>query len=132
MSRSEKRQRTRLLAVRLTESEWQALRTRADVAGLSVAGYSRAAILKSPPLRASRRPPVVMTELSHVLAHVGKIGSNVNQLARLANLGGWPESADLREALADVRAMRTALLNALGVSPSKRKRTPHASESLTA
>lgn len=115
--RSEKRYRQKRLTVRLDDNEWQALQTRADVAGLSTAGYVRAVSLDAKPLRASRRPPVDRAELAHVLGQVGKIGGNINQLTRLAHLGGWPEHEDLRQAVADLRFMRDTLLKALGFMP---------------
>jgi hypothetical protein len=112
-----KRQRNKVFTVRLNDAEWLAMRERADRAGLTVGGYFRKAALEVEPLRASRRPPVDRAELALVLGQVGKIGGNINQLTKLAHLGGWPEHEDLRQAVADLRFMRDTLLKALGFMP---------------
>ena len=130
--RSEKRHRQKILAIRFNEAERQAVQTRADVAGLSTAGYLRAVALDAKPLRASRRPPVDRAELAFLLADIGKIGSNINQLAKLANLGGWPEHEDLRQAVADIRWMRDVLLKALGYTPPASPGVSRDPQSLTA
>jgi hypothetical protein len=132
MKRSEKRHRQKKLTIRFNETEWQDVQTRADVAGLTTAGFSRAAILNAKPLRASRRPPVDRAELAFLLADIGKIGSNINQLAKLANLGGWPEHEDLRQAVADIRWMRDVLLKALGYTPPASPGVSRDPQSLTA
>lgn len=115
--RSDKRHRQKRLTIRFNEHEWQDVQTRSGNAGLSLAGYARAVLLNTKPLRASRRPSVDRAELALVLGQVGKIGGNVNQLARLAHLGGWPEHEELRQAVADLRFMRDTLLKALGFTP---------------
>lgn len=112
-----KRQRNKVLSVRLNDAEWSAMQERADRAGLTLGGYFRKAALEVEPLRASRRPPVDRAELALALGQMGKVGSNINQLTRLAHLGGWPEHEDLRQAVADLRLMRDTLLKALGFMP---------------
>ena len=53
--------------------------------------------------------------LARLLAEAGKIGSNVNQLARTANISGdLPEVEYLAEILKEVRSIRDALMRALG------------------
>lgn len=115
--RSEKRHRQKILAIRLTDAEWKDLQTRADVAGLSAAGYSRAAILNAKPLRASRRPSVNVSILSEFLGQMGKIGANINRIAKLMNMGGWPEREETSQMAADVRLIRDTLFRALGFKP---------------
>lgn len=130
--RSDKRHRQKRLTIRFNETEWQDMQTRADVAGLSTAGFSRAVLLNAKPLRASRRPPVDKAQLAFLLADIGKIGSNINQLARIANLGSWPEHKDLRQAVADIRCMRDVLLKALGYTPPDSPEVPRDPQSLPA
>jgi hypothetical protein len=53
--------------------------------------------------------------LARVLAQAGKIGSNVNQLARVANTNGeLPSARELESIWQEVNAMRSALMAALG------------------
>lgn len=113
-SGSETRQRRRLVQVRLTDEEHAALAERAERAGLSAGAFVRAVALGAPGPRAVRRPPVEKAELARLLGQIGRVGSNVNQLARLANAGGWPGAAELDAMAADVAAMRAAVLSALG------------------
>lgn len=115
MAGSEKRKRRHQISVRFEPREYAELIHRADKAGLSVAGYFRSAVLQTPPPRQSRRPPVDKIELAKVLGALGKIGSNVNQLARVANAGSWPEAGAIYEAQADIRTMRLTLMEALGI-----------------
>ncbi len=109
-----RRERPPPLSIRLPPEERAELESRADRAGLSVGGYFRAAVLGAPLPRVARRAPVDRRELAMLLGAVGRIGSNVNQLARVANAGGWPESAMIDEARGDIRWMRAALMRALG------------------
>jgi hypothetical protein len=84
-------------------------------AGLSVGAYLRTMALGSPGPRAVRRPSVERADLARLLGELGKIGSNVNQLARAANTSGdMPAVDELAAITADVRVLRDALMKALG------------------
>jgi HAMP domain-containing protein len=61
-----------------------------------------------------RRPQVDRAELARVLAALGRLGSNVNQLARAANTGEIPARDELADAAVATREMRDALMRALG------------------
>jgi len=117
MAGSEKRQRQNVVRVRLNDTERSEILERADRAGLSVAGYLRTAVLDQPAPRQSRRPPVNKQELAQVLAAIGKLGSNVNQMARVANSGGWPDGDKIDYAAFAIHDMRIMLMSALGVQP---------------
>ena len=119
-SGSEKRQRQNMIRIRLNDTEQAEIISRADKAGLSVAGYVRSTVLETAPPRQSRRPSVNHKELAFILAQLGKLGSNVNQMARVANMGGWPGSQRINEAQADIHDMRDHLLAALGVTPYRK------------
>jgi len=119
-SGSEKRQRRDRVTIRFGDDELALLTEAADRAGLSVSGYARRLLVDAKPLRASRRPPIEKQLLAKTLGELGKIGSNVNQIARTLNAGGRPSSvdnalrADLRRSIADLTEMRAALLKILG------------------
>jgi len=116
-SGSETRQRTRVVQVRLSEAEYAEIAKRAEAALLTPASYVRAATLDAPPPRARRRPAVEAVQVARVLAQLGKIGSNLNQIAHRLNAGRSvaPESVD--RAAADVSAMRDACMASLGRKP---------------
>ena len=115
---SEKRKRQFRVTIRLDEAEHTQINDRAENAGLTLSGYFRSAVLNTPPPPQSRRPPVDRAELAKLLAAIGRIGNNVNQLARVANAGSWPESKDLSKARADIKWIRTTLMKALGTDLS--------------
>ncbi|MBL4596508.1 MAG: plasmid mobilization relaxosome protein MobC, partial [Robiginitomaculum sp.] len=52
-----------------------------------------------------------------VLAELGKIGSNVNQIARSLNAKSGVHGEHLEDALTSISAMRTACMEALGRKP---------------
>jgi mobilization protein NikA len=106
--------RTKLINVRCSERERSGIEQRAEQAGLSVGAYLRVQALGAPGPRAVRRPPIERKELGRLLGHLGKIGSNINQLAKRYNqigmFPGYPEIAVMRR---EVGELRDALLKAL-------------------
>lgn len=110
-----KHARNRLINLRCSERERLEIKTRAAQAGLSVGAFLRALALGDPGPRSVRRPPIERTDLVRLLGHLGKIGSNINQIAKAIHtactLPGGPEFAAIRE---DIAMMRSALLGALG------------------
>jgi hypothetical protein len=74
----------------------------------------RLVVIGTKPPRQSRRPPVERAELAQSLGHVGKLGSNVNQLAKYGNLGRLVDDASLVSAATDIAAIRRAIISALG------------------
>jgi hypothetical protein len=106
--------RTKLINVRCTVEEQAAIRQRARDAGLSVGAYLRVQALDSAGPRAVRRPPVEREELARLLGHLGKLGSNINQLAKRYNqVGMFPGFPELLAARKDVGDLRLALMKAL-------------------
>lgn len=109
------RQRGEHIAVRCTVDERAAIEAAADRAGLTVGAYLRTVALGDAGPRAARRPVVARVELAQVLGQLGKWGGNVNQLARAFNVDGTsPAAAELAAIRAELVAMRTALMGALG------------------
>ena len=117
--KSEKRQRIRQVKTRMTDAEHAAFLARADKAGLAAAAFLRAAAIGESGPRAQRRVPVDSAALRQVLGHLGKAGSNLNQIARYLNTGGGVETVlpDIREALEDFARIRSLIYDALGKEP---------------
>lgn len=113
-SGTEKRQRSRLVAVRCTDAELATINAAAMRAGMAVGAFMRHQAIGTPGPRSVRRPQVDRVELARVLAALGRYGSNVNQLARVANSGGEPDSDELAAAAAATMDMRNMLMRALG------------------
>ncbi len=114
---SEKRQRKIRVTIRLNEAEATELNNRAENQSLTLAGYFRSAVLNTPPPPQSRRPPVDKEILGQLLGKIGRIGNNINQLARVANAGSWPDSQQLNSACDDIQEIRHTLMLALGTDP---------------
>jgi len=111
---TEKRQRSRLVAVRCTDAELATIAAAAARAGMAVGAFMRHQAIGTPGPRAIRRPQVDRVELARVLAALGRYGSNINQLARAANGGALPREDELAEAAAATLEMRGMLMRALG------------------
>lgn len=107
--------RGRFIAVRCSEGEHASIAEKAAQAGLSIGAFLRSLALGDAGPRAVRRPPVERRELARLLGHLGKLGSNINQLAHAFNrdriIPGFPEILATRE---DIREMRAALMKTLG------------------
>ena len=108
----------RRLNLRCTAAQYAEVDEAATRAGLSLGAFLRAKAFGSPGPRAARRPPVELAELARLLGQIGKLGSNVNQLAHHANQGqDGPALVELRLMRRDLAVLRIATLNALGRHP---------------
>lgn len=119
-SGSETRQRSVILKARFNDEEAQAVRAMAERAGVSLGALMRHALLNIQPPRAARRPSVELQAAARVLAQLGKIGSNINQLAHYAHLGRY-QTDSVEMALRDLSELRIACLKALGQEPNDRE-----------
>jgi len=70
-----------------------------------------------PPPRSARRPTANHKAIALLIGQLGKIGSNINQLAKHANAGRYQE-ASIELAMRDLMELRTACLQALGREPN--------------
>lgn len=109
-------------SLRFTAEERAWLGRRAN--GKSLAAYIREQVLGDacqPRKKASRRPSVDQKALAQALSALGKsrLSANLNQIAKAANQGALPVSpevaAELSQACADIAAMRSDLITALGL-----------------
>ncbi len=103
------------ISVRCTAEDHAEIDEQATKAGLSKGAYLRALALGGPGPRAVRRPSIERKELARLLGHLGKVGSNINQLAHAKNAtGAFPGLSELIAIRQDVAQMREALIKALG------------------
>jgi hypothetical protein len=104
--------------VRCNSAEHAAITAAAAQRGLTAGPYLRSLALGDAGPRARRRPPEGRAELARVLGLLGNYGSNLNQLARVANSNGeLPTEAALTEIARHVLEMRGAVMSALGREP---------------
>ena len=110
---SENRKKALMVTSRYDEAEFAELEEAASRAGLTRASFQRVQSLAAPKTRSTRRAPIEGETLGKVLAQLGKVGSNLNQLTHAAHLGN-SEQAEIAATLAEVRAVLPPILQALG------------------
>ena len=114
-SGSDKRQRGETVTVRLSKDERDALDALASRSGLAAGAFMRAAAFGDAGPRAQRRPPVDHRALRQLLGECGRVGNNLNQIARRLNEGGGANIPELQAALAAYLDIRAAILRALAM-----------------
>jgi hypothetical protein len=110
---TDKRQRDKTVTVRLTKDEHEALESLSSRSGLAVGAFIRAAAFGDSGPRAQRRPPADHRALRQILGLCGRIGNNLNQIAKHLNADGQVSLHELKEALTAYLDIRTAILTAL-------------------
>ncbi len=118
-SGSDKRLREHTVTVRLSDGEREKLDELSSRSGLAVGAFMRAAAFGDSGPRAQRRPPVDHAALRQILGHCGRIGNNLNQIAKHLNVGGKPDLHEIKEALGAYLDIRHAILKALGMASPK-------------
>ena len=114
-SGSDKRQRNKRCTFRLFDDEFNKIAAKADNCGLSFGAFLRAAALNGDPgVRAQRRPPADHKALRKLLGEVGRMGNNINQIARALNSGEKAKLPSLDDALRAINDIRNGILAALG------------------
>jgi hypothetical protein len=116
-SGSQKRKTTERIAINCTPEQYAKITAKTDAAGLSPSAVCLKVLLDTP-LPSRRRPVADEALLVKVLAEIGKIGSNINQIAYRYNISeGRPAGnieGALEAALRELLEWRTALMQSLG------------------
>lgn len=99
------------LHIRLSKEDAAGIRARADKAGLTISEYVRKACLNKQIKEVS---PELLSVLKDCSASMGRLGANMNQIARHLNSGGFPQDIypwfeDCRKDMDDFR-MRFMIL----------------------
>jgi hypothetical protein len=114
---SEKRQRNKLTALRWFDDEFNRAAAKADRAGLTFGAYIRHVALGDAGPRAQRKTPVDAQLLRQLLGEVGRVGNNLNQIARALNAGQEASIPDLQKSIDTYMDIRDAIFEALGKDP---------------
>jgi len=121
LAKGERKKREAPFSLRLTFEERAKLEEAAN--GVPLGAYIKAVLFSQDLSKVRRRNTNPVTDhesLGRVLAALGgsRLSNNLNQLARAVNTGTLPVhpeiESELREACADIAAMRDELLRALG------------------
>lgn len=99
--------------IRLSESQRKEIERRSSELGLSIAGYIKFTALDQPP-RKLRQPPVDRVAISQLLGQLSRVGSNINQIAKMGHVQGEFSIPELAIALNELIDMREAIMKALG------------------
>ena len=106
--------KAKFIAVRCTLDDHAFIGETAAEAGLSIGAFLRTIALGTAGARAVRRPRIDREQLAKLLGEIGKLGSNVNQIAKWANTERAPPSfAEIVKMREDIAAMRAEVLKAL-------------------
>lgn len=116
MPRSETRQATKLMTFRLTPEDHAAIVAAATEHGVGPTTFARRATFRAArlgsPSYERRSPDPMAAVLARAVGELGRIGSNVNQVARVANARRDVDMAAFVDAMAELRALRADLLAA--------------------
>lgn len=115
-SGSQTRKKLHMVTTGYDAEELARLDEAASRAGLTRASFQRVQTLAQPKTRSTRRAPVEKELLARLLGQLGKCGSNLNQIAKAANLDR-AERADVAAAVAEVRAAAEVVITAMGRKP---------------
>lgn len=88
--------RTNRITLRLTDSEQNWLREAAWESRMTQAEFVRSKVFSS---QVPQVPPEVKDLFHELFFNVGKIGNNINQIARNANASGYVSSTSFRKAI---------------------------------
>lgn len=126
MSKSTKRLRNKIIPVRVNEKEGAAITALAEKLGITPGAIVRQTLLNVVPGRGTRCRSVDTKLLSKVLAEMGKIGSNINQIAYHLNAGRPGDRIEGRidDALRELLEWRTAVMQAIGAERNRKPKAP--------
>ena len=104
------------IMLRLTDTEYEIISESAKAANLPLAEYVRKQVMKQKVI-AKYEIVAALPELKKLVAEFGKIGSNLNQIARRFNQGGI-HSQEMRQAigrcLAEIHEMQQEVIRMAG------------------
>lgn len=116
-SGSENRKKTVRKSIRFDPEEWKEIEAQIDRAGLTLGELVRHQCLGTAlPPRKLRLPPMDQKLASQLLGQLGKIGSNMNQVAHAVHLDRHLQAMH-EAALIDLIEMRTVWFQTFGKMP---------------
>lgn len=110
---SETRRKGGIIGFRVDAAERAEIENAAEVAGLTIGSYVRATILEKVQTKPTRRPSLDRVLLSQLLGQLGKIGANLNQMARRLNAGAGVGAERITAACDELRIFKDEILKAI-------------------
>lgn len=103
--------RSHVITVRMNEDEWTAFQSQRKKLGeMSQSDFIRQ-VITTAQIKVTVKPVFDSEKLDQLIADCGKIGSNINQIARHLNMGNPMEARlmkNLNRSLANLDSIRTA------------------------
>ena len=104
------------VTIRLTDTEFSIIENTAEQADMTISEYMRKQIMEG---QVNTKFEIVadVKEIKKLIGELGKIGSNLNQIARYLNEYGAPYNAlsgEVRAAIADLAALKYEVLKKVG------------------
>ena len=104
------------ITVKLTDIELELLNQKAEMAGTSKAEYLRNLLIGTP-MKVRYEIVADMQDLRKLVGEYGKIGSNLNQIAKYFNTGGERSLAmedEIRQCISELFVLRKEVLRLAG------------------
>ena len=104
------------ITVKLTDIELELLNQKAEMAGTSKAEYLRNLLIGTP-MKVCYEIVADMQDLRKLVGEYGKIGSNLNQIAKYFNTGGERSLAmedEIRQCISELFVLRKEVLRLVG------------------
>ena len=104
------------VTIRLTDTEFSIIENTAEQADMTISEYMRKQIMEG---QVNTKFEIVadVKEIKKLIGELGKIGSNLNQIARALNEYGTPYNAlsvEVRAAISDLAALKFEVLRKVG------------------
>lgn len=112
--------RRRVVKTRMTDEEYADFQERCEKLGINQSEFIRQAIATAtvkPIIYANLRDDSVAEAVSRLIGEYGKIGSNLNQIARILNESHSPYAGieqDVRDAVVDLATLKFDVLKVIG------------------
>ncbi|MBP0441510.1 plasmid mobilization protein [Tianweitania sediminis] len=111
---------TTTTTLRLSADERAALDLAAQAEGLGPSAFARLAVVRAAggtPTPTRKRRSEIAKAIALVLGELGRVGSNLNQVARRANRGGSVEPAELDAIRSELERMTLSVLSLREAAP---------------
>lgn len=110
---SESRKKGGIIGFRVDATERAEIEAAAEAAGLTIGSFVRDTMLRRVSTKPTRRPSLDRVLLSQLLGQLGKLGGNLNQIARRLNAGAGVGADRITAACDELWILKDEILKAI-------------------
>lgn len=110
---TETRKKPGMIGFRVDEVERAEIEAAAEASGLTLGSYCRDTLLLKAKTKATRKPSLDLVLLGKLLAQLGKVGANLNQIAKRMNEGKATQYEKLFNVIKELHVLKESILGAL-------------------